>query len=39
MPGGVGAGAFGLNWSDYAGGKPAAEVAAEIRPPGKLAWK
>lgn len=31
MPGGVGAGAFWTGMVDYAGGKPAAEVAAEIQ--------
>ena len=31
MPGGVGAGSFWTGMVDYAGGKPAAEVAAEIQ--------
>ncbi|NKX74548.1 carbohydrate ABC transporter substrate-binding protein [Rhodobacteraceae bacterium R_SAG3] len=31
MPGGVGAGSFWTGMIDYAGGKPAAEVAAEIQ--------
>ena len=31
MPGGVGAGSFWTGMVDYAGGKPAAEVAKEIQ--------